>query len=90
MPGIDASDLLKLMDPKMTKKQELEQKIIELEKEISTKNVLREKQLVEEEYLAEKVKLDRALARVKVMNAWNLPQICFDKRRKLDIINVKS
>lgn len=62
MPGIDASDLLKLMDPKMTKKQELEQKIIELEKEISTKNVLREKQLVEEEYLAEKVKLDRALA----------------------------
>lgn len=62
MPGIDASDLLKLMDPKMTKKQELEQKFIELEKEISTKNVLREKQLVEEEYLAEKVKLDRALA----------------------------
>lgn len=32
MPGIDASDLLNLMDPKMTKKKELEQQIIEFEK----------------------------------------------------------
>lgn len=61
MPGIDASDLLKLMDPKMTKK-ELEQQIIELEKEIKNKSVLREKQQAEEEYLAEKAKLDKALA----------------------------
>ena len=53
MPGIDASDLLKLMDPKMTKKKELEQQIIELEKE---------KQQAEETYLAEKAKLDKALA----------------------------
>ena len=62
MPGIDASDLLKLMDPKMTKKMELEQKVIELEKEIKTKTILREKQMAEEEFLAEKTKLDRALA----------------------------
>lgn len=62
MPGIDASDLLKLMDPKMTKKQELEQRVIVLEKEIKAKTVLREKQMAEEEFLAEKTKLDRALS----------------------------
>ena len=61
MPGIDVSDILKLIDPKMTKKQELEKKIIELEKEIKAKNVLREKQQAEEEFLAEKAKLDKAL-----------------------------
>ncbi len=62
MPGIDVSDILKLIDPKLTKKQELEAKCIELEKEIKSKNVLREKQQAEEEFLAEKSKLDKALA----------------------------
>ncbi|MBQ6530262.1 MAG: hypothetical protein IJI39_05010 [Clostridia bacterium] len=62
MPGIDVSDILKLIDPKLTKKQELEKKIVELEKEIKSKNVLREKQQAEEEFLAEKSKLDKALA----------------------------
>lgn len=62
MPGIDVSDLLKIMDPKMTKKLELEQKLVELEKEIKAKQILREKQLAEEEFIAEKTKLDRALA----------------------------
>lgn len=61
MPGIDVSDILKLIDPKVTKKMELEQQIIELEKEIKAKTVLREKQQAEEEFLAEKTKLDRAL-----------------------------
>jgi len=61
MPGIDVSDILKLIDPKISKKQELEKKIIELEKEIKSKNVLREKQQAEEEFLAEKAKLDKAL-----------------------------
>ena len=62
MPGIDVSDILKLIDPKITKKQELERQIIELEKEIKSKNVLREKQQAEEEFLSEKSKLDKALA----------------------------
>lgn len=61
MPGVDVSDILKLIDPKITKKQELEKRIIELEKEIKQKNVLKEKQQAEEEFLAEKTKLDRAL-----------------------------
>jgi len=61
MPGIDVSDILKLIDPKLTKKFDLEKQIIELEKEIKAKNVLREKQQAEEAFLAEKAKLDKAL-----------------------------
>ena len=61
MPGIDVSDILKLIDPKLTKKQDLEKRIIELEKEIKSKDVMREKAAAEEAFLAEKVKLDRAL-----------------------------
>jgi hypothetical protein len=62
MPGVDASDLLKLLDPKLTKKLELEQKIVELEKEIKDKQIAREKQTVEKQFISEKSKLDRALA----------------------------
>lgn len=61
MPGIDVSDLLKLMDPKLERKQELEQKIIELEKKIKEQGVLREKQQAQAEFDAEKSKLDKAL-----------------------------
>ena len=62
MPGIDVSDILKLMDPKLTQKEELEQKIIALEKKIKDNAVLREKQAAEAEFLQEKAKLDKALA----------------------------
>lgn len=61
MPGIDVSDILKLIDPKLTKKMELEQQIIQLEKEIKQKDVLREKAAAEEKFLEEKQKLDKAL-----------------------------
>ena len=62
MPGIDVSDILKLMDPKLTQKQDLEQQIIVLEKKIKDNAVLREKQAAEAEFLQEKAKLDKALA----------------------------
>jgi len=62
MPGIDVADILKLIEPKLAKKEELEHQIIELEKKIKNSAVLREKQAAEEEYLAEKAKLDKALA----------------------------
>lgn len=61
MGPVDVSDVLKLMDPKITKKQELEAQIVELEKKIKNQAVLREKQMAEQEYLAEKSKLDKAL-----------------------------
>lgn len=62
MPGIDVSDILKLINPKMEQKQELEKKIIALEKKIKDNAVLREKQMAEQAYLDEKSKLDKALA----------------------------
>lgn len=62
MPGIDVSDILKMMEPKVERKQELEAKIIELEKRIKEKDELRGKQAAEQEFLAGKEKLDKALA----------------------------
>lgn len=62
MPGIDVSDVLKLIDPKLTQKEDLEQQIIVLEKKIKNNAILREKQAAEAEFLAEKGKLDKALA----------------------------
>lgn len=62
MPGIDVSDTLKLMDPKMTQKEDLEKQIIALEKKIKDNAILREKEAAEEGFLQEKNKLDKALA----------------------------
>lgn len=61
MGPVDVADILKLMDPKMTKKKELEAQIVELEKKIKDQSVLKEKQMAEQEFLAEKAKLDKAL-----------------------------
>ena len=62
MPGIDVTDILKLMDPKLTQKEDLESKIIALEKKIKENDVLRAKEAAEAEFIQEKTKLDRALA----------------------------
>jgi len=62
MPGIDVMDILKLMDPKLSQKNELEEKIVALEKKIKDNAVLREKQAAEQEFLQEKGRLDKALA----------------------------
>lgn len=62
MPQIDVSDTLKMAESKLEKRQELETQIIELEKQIKQKTLLREKEQAEEEYRNEKQKLDRALA----------------------------
>ena len=48
MPGIDVSDVLNLIDPKLTLKDELEKEIIALEKKIKNNAMLREKQAAEE------------------------------------------
>jgi len=61
MGPIDVSDILKLIDPKIAKKQELEEQVVELEKKIKDNAVLREKQMAEKEFLAEKEKLEKAL-----------------------------
>lgn len=62
MPGIDVSDILKWIDPKVTRKKELEDEIIVVEKRNKEQKLLREKQQAEQEYIDEKEKLDKALA----------------------------
>lgn len=62
MPGIDVSDILKILGPKLERKSELQAKIIELEKRIKEKDALRDKQAAEAEYISGKEKLDKALA----------------------------
>lgn len=61
MPGINVVDILKGMDPKMTRKAEIEKEIIQIEKKMKDGELLREKQKVEEDFLQEKSKLDKAL-----------------------------
>ena len=81
MPGIDITDILKMLDPKMTRKQELQEKVIELEKRIKEQDALRDKQAAEAEYIAGKEKLDKALA----MNV--LDQADYDE--KLSVLQKK-
>lgn len=83
MPGIDVSDLLKLMDPKLTQKEELEKKIIALEKKIKDNGVLREKQAAEAEFLQEKAKLDKALA-MDILSQEDYDQKLASARKKVD------
>lgn len=62
MGNLDIADLLTMMDPKLTRKQELEEQLVELEKRMKQNAVLREKAKVEADFAEEKTKLDRALA----------------------------
>lgn len=62
LENVDLTDLLKILEPKLERKQELEQKLVELEKRMKQNAILREKARAEQEFLDEKIKLDRALA----------------------------
>lgn len=61
MPQIDVTDILKLAEAKLERKQELEDKILEVEKQIKQKTVLRQKEQAEEEFRSDMQKLDKAL-----------------------------
>ncbi len=60
--GIDVSDILYIVEPKLNKKGELEKEFIKLEKENIKNDIVDEKELAEEKYFAEKANLDRELA----------------------------
>lgn len=62
MPGIDVNDILKMLDPKMSRKIEIKNEIVELEKKIKDQEILRVKQKIEKECEKEKEKLDKALS----------------------------
>ena len=83
MPGIDVSGILKLMDPKLTQKEELEAQIIALEKKIKDNAILREKEAAEAEFIQEKTKLDRALA-MDVLSQEEYDEKLASAQKKLD------
>lgn len=60
--GLDVSDLLKMLEPKLARKAELNAELIEIEKRVKDMALLKEKNKLEAEFTAEKEKLDRALA----------------------------
>ena len=62
MGNVDVSDLLRMMDPKITRKKELEAQLVEVEKRIKQSDLLREKGNAEQEFEKEKEKLDKALS----------------------------
>lgn len=59
---INIIDILKFMNPKMEQLDEIKRQIVALEKRMKDSAILREKQQIEQEFLAEKEKLDKALA----------------------------
>lgn len=62
MPGIDVSDILKMLEPKFERRDELQAKMIEIEKRKKDRTLLQEKSAVEAQVQAEIEKLNKALA----------------------------
>jgi hypothetical protein len=60
MPGIDVKDILKLMEPKLEKKNEIESELIEIEKKIKEQTITQEKEKFENEFKRQKDTLDKA------------------------------
>ena len=60
MPGIDISDILNVLDPKMVRKVELEKELVEIHKRIKDQMIVQEKNVLEERFKKEKEKLDSA------------------------------
>ena len=83
MPGIDVASILKLMEPKLEQKNELQAKIVALEKKIKDQNILREREAAEAEFIREKDKLDKALQMDVISQAEYDTKIVI-ARKKLD------
>lgn len=81
--GLEIDDILRFMRPKLEKKHELENRLIQTEKGIREINLLREKEKAELEYQDEKNKLDKALA-MDVLTQQEYEQRISAARRKAD------
>ena len=62
MPEIDVKDLLKLMEPKLEKKNEIEAQLIEIEKRLKNQVIVQEKEKFENEFKSRKEALDKGRA----------------------------
>ena len=92
MPGIDVTDILNMLDPKMSRKAELEAELLEIQKRLKDMALIQEKNKLEYEFLKEKEKLDRALAMDVInkdeydgkVNQYRKRIDCFDDIKKIE------
>ncbi|MGL5931685.1 MAG: hypothetical protein ACRCY7_02105 [Cetobacterium sp.] len=59
---IGVMDILQMLDPKLSRKRELEKEIIEIEKKIKDQQIIQEKSKINQEYELEKEKLEKAFS----------------------------
>ena len=83
MPGIDVSDILNMLEPKMSRKTELEAERIEIQKRLKDMALIQEKNRLEEEFRIEKDKLDRGRA-MDIINEVEYEQKINQYRKKID------
>ncbi|HEY8889227.1 MAG TPA: hypothetical protein VIM70_03065 [Clostridium sp.] len=83
MPGIDVSDILKFMEPKLEKKDELKKELIEIEKRLKDQVILQEKSQLEEQFKLQKESLDKALA-MNIMSEQEYDEKLMKFRKKID------
>lgn len=83
MPAIEVSDILRMLEPKMSRKAELEAERIEIQKRLKDMALIQEKNRLEEEFIAEKVKLDRGLA-MDIINKVEYDQKINQYRKRID------
>ncbi|WP_434798298.1 hypothetical protein [Terrisporobacter vanillatitrophus] len=83
MPGIDVSDILTVLDPKMIRKTELEKELVEIQKRIKDQMIIKEKNALEEKFKKEKEKLDAALA-MDIISEYEYNEKINQHRKRLD------
>jgi len=83
MPGIDVSDILNMLEPKMSRKTELEAERIEIQKRLKDMALIQEKNRLEDEFRIEKDKLDRGRA-MDIINEVEYEQKINQYRKRID------
>ncbi|MGL5124514.1 MAG: hypothetical protein ACRC6U_00790 [Fusobacteriaceae bacterium] len=61
IPDIGVNNILEMLDPKLTRTQEIEDEIIQLEKKLKDQTIIQEKAKYSQEFEVEKQKLQKAL-----------------------------
>lgn len=84
--GLDVADLLKMLEPKFTRKAELDAELIEIHKRLKDMALLQEKNKLESEFTLEKEKLDRALA-MDVISHLEYEQKVKQYRKRIDFFD---
>ena len=81
--GLDMTDLLKILEPKFVRKEELDTELIEIQKRLKDMLILQEKNKLESEFVLEKEKFNRALA-MGVITQLEYDQKVKQHRKRID------